>query len=182
MIVNNYAHVSFGSDPGAMIVFKNADTLIVKNNIYQVKGHSLYPAVYRLGTNAISDIPYIEADYNHFHYDLSDGITDNYLFATRIAMTANSPYDNTTWSAWNTLGYDANSDTGYVAFAVPFDTTQMFYHNNSTITNYRLVEGTGGTNAGIDLSATYPFLAKDIEGVTRSSWNLSAVETTVSTP
>ena len=164
----NSTHSSVGTDPGSMVSMRGGDTLIVKNNIYQVTGHNILPAVYRLGTDLLSEIDSIDADYNHFHYNLSDGYYDSYLFTNRIEMSQNSPYDMHTWDEWNTLGYDVNSDTGAVTFVNEF---------GSDIASYKLVVGSPGIEDGTGTLVTeYPFLATDILGVTRSGWNKGAIE------
>ena len=165
--INNYVHVVSGTDPASMITMLDGDTLIAKNNIYQVRGHNVSPRPYMLGHSSLREIAYIDCDYNRYQYNLTDGIYDNYLFKNSMEMSSTSPYDFHTWSQWNALGYDIHSDTGNVVFKNPFGKNISDYEVENVIKK--------GTNL-----LDYNFFSTDINGIVRpkyNDWEKGAIET-----
>ena len=108
-----------------------------------------------LGIDSLNEIDYIDVDYNHYY--TSEGLEGSNLFRSKWGSSLS-------WTEWQTLGYDANGDTGSVSFVSLWD---------STITAYEL---TTGNNTGTDLSSIF---TTDIRGIIRPqgvAWDKGAVE------
>lgn len=137
---------------GNPIVNWDLDTMVVKNNLVIVD--TTIANFYNLATG------YNRYDIDYNHYAEYDGQDNNELFTTR-----SSTY---TWAEWKSAGYDNHSTvstSGAVAFANKYGLNKADYYTAT------------GRDAGVDLSAQYPFLATDILGNSRSgSWDLGALE------
>ena len=135
------------------------DTLRAYNNIYQFTGVNLNPIPYALGDSLLSEISYIDVDYNHFQFDGA-----NYVLFNGHIESACMISDNHKWSQWQALGYDVHSDTGHVSFSQPF---------GKNISDYQILNV---LNKGKNLSDIF---SKDIRGVIRpktSAWGKGAIE------
>jgi len=132
------------------------DTIICKNNLVVTRApvnlflnlRIMYPA----------GVYYRDFDYNVYAED--GGISGNF--------TNGEGFGSYTYTQWVGDGYDANSDT-MNATSVSFTE-----EGGADIADYY---STTGRDQGVDLSATYPFLATDILGNPRTgTWDIGALE------
>lgn len=132
------------------------DTLIVKNNLIVVD--TLIDKFYNLDDEINWGLTYKEIDYNH--YNKLGGVASD----DRVAVAG----INYSWTDWRAAGFDTHSLTGNstaITFANKYGLNKTDYYTET------------GRDAGVDLSAEYPFLQYDILGNPRSgTWDMGALE------
>ena len=134
------------------------DTAIVENNICIYEGSALNPIPYYFGLNNYNEISYLRSDYNHFYFQNNSSV----LFSSHTESSENG--NRNTWSEWQALGFDLNSDTGYVAFSGSIGTNKTNYIPSNLNRN------------GINLSK---YFSTDILGNSRpktGNWYQGAIE------
>lgn len=147
--VFNNTMIIKGSNPGLFTIW-GADSMFFANNLCvvdtNINGH--------LNINAPTVIGY--CDYNLY---AEYGGYEDYLATYSVTRT---------FSEWQGLGYDVNSDTAnsnLITFVNKYGLDKADYYT------------TAGRDMGVDLSAEYPFLAYDILGNPRTgAWDIGALE------
>ncbi len=140
---------------GQPIRLGDLDTLIMKNNIVIIDTPDSNPNLW-FADDAGFDIVYKDIDYNAY-YKSGGAIIDT-------GYSGGSPAGPLSLSQWQTLEYDANSDTNAVSFANIWGTDIVDYLT------------TAGRDLGVDLSA---YFITDIRAVIRpqnSVWDMGALE------
>lgn len=148
----NNTHIKDGHS-STLFWATNIDTLIMKNNIFY--SDSLVHSMILLGIDSLNEIDYIDVDYNHYY--TSEGLEGSNLFRSKWGSSLS-------WTEWQTLGYDANGDTGSISFTNLWGTDILDYLT------------TTGRDTGVDLSG---YFTTDIRSVIRpqgAAWDKGAVE------
>ena len=157
-ILNNTIITKTDGSQGGIITAYNHDTLIVKNNIF-VRDTSV-GVVNNLDGSDGFPFCYKVYDYNYF------GLQSN---PTQAFSVDNGV--NISWNSWRQAPYNddvhSSKGTNVITFANKYGLDKQDYFTET------------GRDAGIDLSADYPFLATDILGNARGNdlgWDLGALE------
>lgn len=156
-ILNNTI-ITKGNGTGITINCDWMDTLIIKNNLFicDTTAQNFINIGNNIG-NGTAAANHLDFDYNFFA-ELGE-------IETGFGFYVGGQRTFTYWQ--NTLGFDDNSDTtnlGNITWSAKGDTNYAGYYT------------TNGNGLGVDLSSTYPFLAKDKAGNTRSNWDIGALE------
>ena len=156
LFVLNNTIISKGMGTATMMNNYRFDTCIVKNNLF------ISDTTLGIFFN-LDNANQWQASHKEFNYNLYaeyGGVSGNFGLDRGIIKTF------TTWQ--NDFSYDLNSTTSNstaVTFSNKYDSAATGYYTTS------------GRDLGVDLSATYPFLATDILGNPRSGdWDIGALE------